>query len=145
MQMLLIALISATFATQAAAAGICVENASATGYVFVAHADDGTREVADLASGETLCSAGNAQGTVAVFASRGDRYSEISEEELTEANPSLVLLSSEPFPFSESHGDELAKTTGLPRERFLLVDGELLSWHGSQTLEGLRYAGRILG
>ncbi|MBT8424471.1 MAG: hypothetical protein KJO67_05805 [Silicimonas sp.] len=72
MQMLLIALISATVATQAAAAGICVQNASATGYVFVAHADDGTREVADLASGEILCSAGDAKGTVAVFASRDD-------------------------------------------------------------------------
>jgi hypothetical protein len=56
-----------------------------------------------------------------------------------------VLLSSEPFPFAERHADELAAETGLPRDRFRLVDGELLSWHGSRTPAGVDYAARLLG
>ena len=32
----------------------------------------------------------------------------------------------------------------LPRERFRLVDGELLSWHGSRTPRGIDYAESIL-
>ena len=34
---------------------------------------------------------------------------------------------------------------GLPRERFRLVDGELLSWHGSRTPAGIDYAAEVLG
>ena len=57
----------------------------------------------------------------------------------------LILLSSEPFPFAEKHRAEMIKETGLPAERFRLVDGQLLSWHGARTLEGLDYAERALG
>lgn len=59
-------------AASAAAAGVCVQNASETPYVFVAHADDGPRKVSDLAPGETLCSPGARMGTVAVFAAIDD-------------------------------------------------------------------------
>ena len=55
-----------------------------------------------------------------------------------------MLLSSEPFPFKQSHADELAALTGLPRERFVLVDGELLSWHGSRTPAGIDYAEQVM-
>ena len=55
------------------------------------------------------------------------------------ADPDLVLLSSEPFPFKAKHIDELAQATGMARERFRLVDGELLSWHGALTAAGLDY------
>lgn len=79
-----------------------------------------------------------------VLAGRPTRYPEVSAEELAEADPELVFLSSEPFPFREKHADELAELTGLPRERFVLVDGELLSWHGSRTPAGVDYAERVL-
>ena len=78
-----------------------------------------------------------------VFASFAERYPSITEKDLAEAAPNLVLLSSEPFPFTEAHADELARSTGLDRDRFRLVDGELLSWHGSRTLEGIGYAAKI--
>jgi iron complex transport system substrate-binding protein len=78
-----------------------------------------------------------------VFAKLAQRYPRITEEDLAEAAPSLVLLSSEPFPFTEAHADELARSTGLDRDRFRLVDGEMLSWHGSRTLEGIGYAAKI--
>jgi ABC-type Fe3+-hydroxamate transport system substrate-binding protein len=79
-----------------------------------------------------------------VFADRTDRYPQISAEELGEADPHLVLLSSEPFPFTERHIDELVELTSLPRDRFVLVDGELLSWHGPRTGEGVQYAREVL-
>lgn len=79
-----------------------------------------------------------------VLVGNPDRYPTITPSELAAADPELVLLSSEPFPFRASHADELAALTGLPRERFVLVDGELLSWHGSRTPAGVDYAEQVL-
>jgi ABC-type Fe3+-hydroxamate transport system substrate-binding protein len=75
-----------------------------------------------------------------VFGRHADRYPTITPEALRERDPTLVLLSSEPFPFRDRHADELAALSGLPRDRFRLVDGELLSWHGSRTPRGIDYA-----
>jgi iron complex transport system substrate-binding protein len=72
-----------------------------------------------------------------------ERYPELAAAQL--AGASRVLLSSEPFPFAARHLEALAAESALPRERFVLVDGELLSWHGARTLEGLAYAERALG
>jgi ABC-type Fe3+-hydroxamate transport system substrate-binding protein len=79
-----------------------------------------------------------------VFADRVDRYPPISAVELHDADPLRVLLPDEPFPFQEKHADELAAQTGLPRDRFVLADGELLSWHGSRTPRGIDYAERMI-
>ncbi|MFT5049664.1 MAG: iron complex transport system substrate-binding protein [Chlamydiales bacterium] len=75
-----------------------------------------------------------------VFADRAERYPVISAEELGLASPDVILAASEPFPFEAKHLDELAKASGLPRERFTVVDGEYLSWHGSRTPDGIDYA-----
>lgn len=77
-----------------------------------------------------------------VVAAGDNRYPEIAADTL--AGAARILLSSEPFPFAEKHRAELAAATALPIERFVLVDGELLSWHGARTLEGLDYAARAL-
>jgi ABC-type Fe3+-hydroxamate transport system substrate-binding protein len=79
-----------------------------------------------------------------VFASGTSRYPTIGGEELAAAEPDVVLLSTEPFPFKERHADEIAKQTGLPRDRFRIVDGERLSWHGSRTPAGIDYASQII-
>ncbi len=47
-----------------------------------------------------------------------------------------VLLSTEPYRFTEAHADALEKQIGIP---VLLVDGEMMSWYGSRALAGLRY------
>lgn len=47
-----------------------------------------------------------------------------------------VLLSTEPYRFTQAHADALEKQLGLP---VLLVDGEMMSWYGSRALDGLRY------
>jgi ABC-type Fe3+-hydroxamate transport system substrate-binding protein len=79
-----------------------------------------------------------------VFGSHRDRYPVITAEELHRADPLVALLPDEPFPFQQKHVDELALRSGLPRDRFRLADGELLSWHGSRTPRGIDYAERIL-
>src|SRR6185436_2709519 len=79
-----------------------------------------------------------------VFASEPDRYPTITPEQLGASAPDIVLLSTEPFPFKASHADELARLSGVPRERFRVVDGEMLSWHGSRTPDGIDYAEQVI-
>lgn len=98
------------------------------------------------ANADTFVSAMLAQaGGVNVFADASDRYPTITPEALRTTDPALVLLSTEPFPFKESHADELATLSGITRERFHIVDGELLSWHGSRTPAGIDYAEQVIG
>ena len=47
-----------------------------------------------------------------------------------------VLLSSEPYRFTEEHVDALERQVGKPVQ---LVDGEMMSWYGSRALQGIRY------
>lgn len=47
-----------------------------------------------------------------------------------------VLLSTEPYRFTEVHADSLEKQIGKPVH---LIDGEMMSWYGSRSLAGLRY------
>jgi ABC-type Fe3+-hydroxamate transport system substrate-binding protein len=82
-------------------------------------------------------------GGANVFADVDKPYPAISAEDLAREDPDLVMLSSEPFPFKEKHIAELARATGLGPERFRIVDGELLSWHGAFTARGLRYADEL--
>ena len=51
-----------------------------------------------------------------------------------------VLLSSEPYRFTEEHADALERQIGKP---VLLVDGEMLSWYGSRAVAGLDYLRRL--
>jgi ABC-type Fe3+-hydroxamate transport system substrate-binding protein len=96
-------------------------------------------------SGDTFVSALlDAAGGANVFAGSAARYPTITPAELAAADPARVFLSSEPFPFTAAHADELAGESGLPRDRFRLVDGELLSWHGSRTPSGIDYAERLV-
>jgi ABC-type Fe3+-hydroxamate transport system substrate-binding protein len=71
-----------------------------------------------------------------VFAAQ-TRYPEITIEQLQAANCQLLLLSSEPYPFSQKHADELQ--AHLPNTKILLVDGEMFSWYGSRLLKAGDY------
>jgi ABC-type Fe3+-hydroxamate transport system substrate-binding protein len=79
-----------------------------------------------------------------VFADDSTRYPTITADALRAADPDVVLLSTEPFPFKPAHADELAADTGIARDRFEIVDGELLSWHGSRTPAGIDYAEQVV-
>jgi ABC-type Fe3+-hydroxamate transport system substrate-binding protein len=83
-------------------------------------------------------------GGVNVFAGADARYPTVTEGALAAAAPDVVLLATEPFPFDDRHAGELAELTGLPADRFVIADGELLSWHGSRTPHGVDYAARLV-
>jgi len=74
--------------------------------------------------------------------SHRQRYPSLTEAEIRELNPEVVLLSSEPFPFIQKHNDQLREL--LPAARVRFVDGEFFSWYGSRLrlapgyFEGLR-------
>jgi ABC-type Fe3+-hydroxamate transport system substrate-binding protein len=66
-----------------------------------------------------------------------DRYPSLSEEDIRNLGPEVILLSSEPYPFKEQHVDELKKL--LPSSQVMLVDGEMFSWYGSRMLKSANY------
>jgi ABC-type Fe3+-hydroxamate transport system substrate-binding protein len=71
------------------------------------------------------------------------RYPQVSEEQLQEACPEYLFLSSEPYPFREQHRDELQKL--CPQAKVLLVDGEMFSWYGSRLTYAPAYLQSLIG
>lgn len=66
-----------------------------------------------------------------------DRYPEVSLEQIRAWDPDVVLLPSEPYPFKRQHADELVRDARIRGARFVFCDGELLTWHGARTADGL--------
>ena len=65
------------------------------------------------------------------------RYPVIDIADLSKEKCELLLLSSEPYPFSQKHIDALQSQ--MPETKVLLVDGEMFSWYGSRLLETPAY------
>jgi ABC-type Fe3+-hydroxamate transport system substrate-binding protein len=66
------------------------------------------------------------------------RYPEIELEKMkAEANPEIVFLSSEPFPFKKEDGYEIEQFTN--KAHTFIVDGEMFSWYGSRLLKAFEY------
>lgn len=65
------------------------------------------------------------------------RYPQLTREELTDCNPEYLLLSSEPFPFKQSHIQKFQSF--LPMAKIRLVDGEIFSWYGSRLQKAKLY------
>ncbi len=72
---------------------------------------------------------------------RRNRYPEISVEEMKVSSAEVIMLSSEPYPFKDSHVTELSAL--LPDKKIILVDGEMFSWYGSRMLYAAEYFGVI--
>jgi len=85
-----------------------------------------------------------AAGGENVFGREPSRYPEVTIARLAEQAPERVFLCTEPFGFLPRHADELAAETRIARERFVIADGEYLSWHGSRTPAGIDYAERLV-
>jgi len=79
-------------------------------------------------------------GFTNVFVS--ERYPEVSSDELVAANPDVLFLSSEPYPFKQKHIDEFKQL--LPKAKVVLVDGEMFSWYGSRLLQVPEYLKELL-
>jgi ABC-type Fe3+-hydroxamate transport system substrate-binding protein len=68
------------------------------------------------------------------------RYPAIDFDNFKE-QPDYIFLSSEPFPFNESHILELEQR--FPKSKVILVDGEYFSWYGSRLLGTVDYFKRL--
>ncbi|MBX3086495.1 MAG: ABC transporter substrate-binding protein [Anaerolineae bacterium] len=71
---------------------------------------------------------------------RDTRYPRVSLDEVIAAQPDLILLPSEPFAFSQSDVDELSRLAvpAAKTQQILLVDGSLLTWHGTRLAYALQ-------
>lgn len=65
------------------------------------------------------------------------RYPMVNIEDLQKSNPDVILLSSEPFPFTEKHFPELQEI--CPKAIIKVVDGEMFSWYGNRLLHAPAY------
>ena len=66
-----------------------------------------------------------------------ERYPQITTSELQKMDVDLILLSSEPFPFSKKHSAEIQQI--IPKATIKLVDGEFFSWYGSRLIKAFPY------
>ncbi len=72
-----------------------------------------------------------------------ERYPILTTQDLQGLSPELLLLSSEPYPFTQKHFAELQAL--LPHTKIVLVDGEFFSWYGSRLLKAVPYLKKLIG
>jgi ABC-type Fe3+-hydroxamate transport system substrate-binding protein len=70
------------------------------------------------------------------------RYPSINIKELTEKKCDLLLLSTEPYPFTKQHVAQLSKA--LPATKVIMADGEMFSWYGSRLIQAPAYFTKLL-
>ena len=68
---------------------------------------------------------------------RLSRYPVLMLQEIVDLKPDFVLLSTEPYRFTESHVNELQNV--FVQSKIALVDGEMFSWYGSRMLKSADY------
>lgn len=86
------------------------------------------------------------------IADRDTRYPRITWEEIIAGQPDVILLPTEPYPFTERHLSLFAQldVPAARNQRIHLVDGSLLTWHGTRiayaldTLPALFYPPELL-
>lgn len=74
------------------------------------------------------------------FASKAQRYPFITLADVIEAQPDIVLLPDGPYPFSDTDAEAL-RALDIPAAhhgRIHLIDGSLLTWHGTRVAYTLR-------
>jgi hypothetical protein len=73
---------------------------------------------------------------------RDTRYPRVTLDEILAANPEMILLPSEPFSFDEAHrlklNETLAETQAVQSGEVYLVDGSLITWHGTRLARALQ-------
>lgn len=90
-----------------------------------------------VAGGDTFISAMLREAGYANIFENEKRYPEITSEKLSNCKPDAILLSSEPYPFSQKHVEEFRLL--CPSAKVILVDGELFSWYGSRLQHSPAY------
>lgn len=73
---------------------------------------------------------------------RDKRYPRVRLEEIVAANPTVVILPDEPFPFDDSLREEMCSlledVDAVKNDRVFQVDGSLITWHGTRLALALR-------
>jgi ABC-type Fe3+-hydroxamate transport system substrate-binding protein len=80
------------------------------------------------------------------FVDRERRYPLVTEKEIEEAEPEVILLPTEPYAFDERDRQELLRLRCPAAEsrRIHVVEGELLSWYGPRMGRALRTFSALL-
>jgi ABC-type Fe3+-hydroxamate transport system substrate-binding protein len=72
---------------------------------------------------------------------RDRRYPRVRTEEVVEKQPHVILLPDEPYHFNAANLDEignlLAETPAVMQDQVFLVEGALLTWHGTYLAQAL--------
>ncbi|GAB4581830.1 MAG: helical backbone metal receptor [Anaerolineales bacterium] len=80
---------------------------------------------------------------------RDTRYPRVGLEEVRAAAPDVIILPSEPFTFSEQHRQQiiawLGDTPAVQNDRVVLVDGSLITWHGTRIARALQEFPTLFG
>lgn len=74
-------------------------------------------------------------------ADRDARYPRVTLDEILATRPEVILLPSEPFAFDQADYDYWIQFSDLPavqNQRVHLVDGSLLTWHGTRLARALQ-------
>lgn len=65
------------------------------------------------------------------------RYPEVGLETVSDLQPDLLLLSSEPYPFKKEDAYQMQPL--MTKTQIILVDGEMFSWYGTRLLKAFDY------
>lgn len=78
-------------------------------------------------------------GGTNIFADQIDRYPQVGMDAVVAAQPDVILLPSEPFRFTEKHVASFSEldVPAAKKEQIHLVDGALLTWHGTRLAYAL--------
>ena len=85
-------------------------------------------------------------GGANVLRAKPDRYFRLTLAEVVAADPQVVLLPSEPYPFTEKHFphlEPLRQTSAGRAGHFYCIDGMAFCWHGPRIADGLTELSRL--
>ena len=78
-------------------------------------------------------------------AERDTRYPRLTVAEIIAADPEVILLPDEPFRFSETHRQQcyaqFAGTSAVRHRRIYMINGSLITWHGTRLGRALSELG----
>ena len=81
-----------------------------------------------------------------IFHTQDERYFSLSLDDVVAADPHVVLLPSEPYPFAEKHFvhlQSLQNTRAGQGGHFYCIDGTALCWYGPRIADGLSELSRL--
>lgn len=85
-------------------------------------------------------------GAENIVRTKPERYFSIALEDIAALEPEVIVLPSEPYPFTNKHFVHLKELAGTPASRgghFYCIDGMALCWYGPRIADGLTELSRL--